>query len=360
MLQRILNTHYAKVNKRYYGVGMKRIFIMGNPLMDRIHHGTRAKLEELGFTPGSMNLVSADQQSLIMDSFTISKIAAGGSAANTARGMAWLSESHHFESEIYYLGSLGQDQSGDDFHDLLNQANIISNCPRSSKPTGSSSIVVSEDVERTMFTYLGACQELTPKDLDIPYLESSDWFYSTGYMFDTDNQEATIRKAVETMKTKGKKIAFDIADPFVAQRFGITLVDWIPESVDLLFANQEEISMLLEMYGQKQNLQKNYRAMDVNELANEAKIFAPMVMIKLGKQGCIIADRNKDNNPIIPVEPAKAVDTTGAGDSFAAGFLTEYMHTQDSVQSAKVANNLARQVVCHEGCQYKPIDRSTV
>lgn len=317
---------------------MSSICGMGNPLMDIILAGEFHDLAALSAEPGSMNLVPFETQSAVIQRCRRISYLPGGSCANTMRAVAWLAARGEIALDVGYIGAVGSDAEGDQFHDMLREAGIRPLLARKSVPTGSSAIVVTPDLERTMFTFLGACRELHSDDLDLARIRRSTIFHLTGYMWDTPNQRQAAQEAAAAARDGGALVSFDVADPFVAERYGVELRTWVPGNCDILFANRAELQSLTGV-----------RGTDAAVL-DAAEPFAGQVVLKAGAEGATV--RAEGRSVRIPGENVRAVDTTGAGDSFAGGYLFGMVQGWSVEQCARTANRLAAQIVTVEGCRY--------
>ncbi len=334
-------------NRRSRERAMPLVYGIGNPLLDILAQVQVRDLEAAEAVPGSMNLVDAGRQRGLLDRFPAVRMQPGGSCANTLRGLAWLGEGRQRENRFAYFGAVGMDEEGDFFRESLMKLGIVAPLARKETPTGTSVILVTPDQERTMFTHLGACRSFTVEDLDFDLLREADILYFTGYMWDTDNQKSAVIQAAEQARQAGAKIVFDLADPFVVGRYGGELASWMPGRVDLLLANREELSA---MTGQAR--EGGVRIID------DAMRFAPMVAMKVGKEGCLLGW--DDNRLAVPGEAVRARDTTGAGDSFAAGFLHGMISGFDLERCGRLANRIASRIVTVDGCDYDALDRDQV
>jgi sugar/nucleoside kinase (ribokinase family) len=333
------------------------VFAVENPLMDVIAHVDHGLLEKLKKQPGTMHLVDYAEVTSLLRLVGIVKTFPGGSAANTARGIAWLSSEaarglvQSVLGEIdatavralppAFNGAIGRDPRGEEFERRIEAEGVRSSLVRKDTPTGTSVILVTPDGERTMNTFLGACRGFTPADLDLRRLAASRILYLTGYLWDTDNQREAAESAAAAARgnAAGTAIAFDLADPFAVRRYGERFRSWIPGKVDILFGNRDELSLLTGA------------ACD-EDCASEAASLAPLVVMKTGEKGCIVSwDGHTEHVPGVSVQ---RVDTTGAGDSFAAGFLFARLAGADPVTCARLANAIAARVVGVEGCRYDP------
>lgn len=323
---------------------MRPLTGIGNPLMDIIVPVDYNTFRDFGAEPGSMNLVDSPVTQRILD-LPFEKVkTAGGSCANTLRGVAWLADGK-YSSLPYYMGAVGKDKAGDGFLTILAEQGVEPGVALKETPTGVSGILVTPDHERTMFTHLGACREFVLDDVDMDAVRSSSYLHIAGYMWDTENQKNAAKAAVETARDSGVPVTFDLADPFVVYRYGDELKQWLPGNVDLLFANREELSALTGEKGDE-------------KIIRSARTYSPHTVMKIGAEGCII---QKGTSLVqLPGEKVNPADTTGAGDSFAAGYLYALLEGYDVESAARLANRIASRVVTVEGCNYALLERNDV
>ena len=328
---------------------MYSVYGVENPLMDIIAHVDYDFLRRFGKQPGSMHLVDYVEIESLLQELTSFRTLPGGSAANTTRGIAWLASpagqvvlesfpglQHDGAGKLrpVFNGAVGRDATGDRFEQLMNDAGVTTSIVRKDTPTGTSVILVTPDGERTMNTYLGACRDFVPPDLDLPKLEASHILYLTGYLWDTAHQDAAARKAAESGKAI---VAFDLADSFAVRRSGDAFRSWIPGRVNVLFGNRDEIAILTG-------------ASCDEDCVTEALKYAPLIVMKVGDKGCMLGQDGKCE--LVPGVRVKIVDTTGAGDAFAAGFLFGMLQGAEPVVCARLANAIASRIVGREGCSY--------
>ena len=349
------------------------ICAMGNPLIDTILSGTGADLLALGAAAGSMNLVEYDQQQQVVSRCPVRLRLAGGSAANTIRAVRWIARNIDSAAgagflgargltatspAARYVGAVGQDDDGVSFKALLAEETVEPALAITTVPTGSSAIVVTPDSERTMFTYLGACRELRAAHL--PSFAGVTLFHTTGYMWDTPNQQDAADRAAEQARAAGARISLDVADSFVVDRYRDALRSWIPGRVDILFANRSELYSLTGTDS------------DQSAMVAAASL-APIVVMKVGDEGCVVGGggRHGDSRApsdlssrgrVLPVAGIRVMarDTTGAGDSFAGGFLYGLVSGWDLGSCAELANRIAGAVVTVEGCNYAELSPELV
>lgn len=320
---------------------------MCNPLTDIVIQAPAGMVEELGVVPGSMNLVGHDTIEAIFAKKMPAVRMPGGSGANTARGLAWLNGKEGYIEKPAYLGSVGGDEEGGNFERLLSGAGVRSFLAfKEGQPSGVSVILVSPDHERTMFTYLGACRLLDTGDLPVDAIGRASYLYLTGYNWDTPNQEQAARAAAAAARNAGAKICLDVADPFVAVRYGEAFRSWCPGNLDILFANRDELAALTGV-----------KSGD-GDILKAAAAYAPLVVMKTGGEGCAILEGGRVTN--CAGEKVRAVDTTAAGDSFAAGFLFGLLLKKDIGLCGKIANRLASRMVTVQGCDYSRLNREEI
>lgn len=325
---------------------MYSIFGLGNPLLDFIAPVGFDVLERTGAPKGTMNLVEAGRMSEILGMVSEYTNIPGGSCANTLRGVSWLmsapGEAGRGLEPVIYSGAVGEDPLGRRYREILEQAGVVHRLVAKPVATGCSVILVTPDYERTMFTHLGACREYGWQDLDQEALGQSRTLYFTGFMWDTESQKEAVMLAIDRAQALGVPIAFDLADPFAVSRSKSEFLGLIPARVEVLFGNREEYRM---MFGEK--------AGD-REIVEEAGRFCPMALMKVGRDGCYLNDHGRIEK--IPGFRVEAVDTTAAGDCFAAGFLHGRLRGLSPAAAARRANRLAASIVTVRGCDFSSLD----
>jgi sugar/nucleoside kinase (ribokinase family) len=321
------------------------VFGIGNPLLDFVGRIEESALVALDLRKGNMNLVERQHMEAILGHLSAYSIVPGGSCANTLRTISWLDRGEALEPAVY-SGAVGTDLRGRQYARTLEEAGITLRLAGVQLPTGCSVILVTPDHERTMCTYLGACREFTTEHLDFSALGRSRFLYFVGYMWDTANQKRAVQEATEEARRLGLRVCFDLADPWVVDRFCGEFLAWIPGRVDILFGNRDEFRLL---FG--------------SELADEALLrrateLSPLVLMKIGSGGCFVADRS--GKQLVPPFPAQPVDTTAAGDCFSGGFLFALMRDRPPEAAARLANRAAAGIVTVRGCDFSSLDRGAV
>ncbi len=311
-----------------------KVFGIGNPLIDVYSPVSDEELSSLGLFKGTMNLISIEKR-LELTEFVKSKkpvFNCGGSCPNTIISLASLG------IDTILGGKVGKDEWGSIYKSKLDSFGVGNNLAVSENVTGSSIILVTPDSERTMNTYLGANRDYNSDDVIEDSVAGSDFFHFTGYMWDTENQKEAINKAMAIAKRNNVMISFDIADPFAVGRYRDSFVELIKNNCDVVFANKEEARSLVDKY-------------DPYECCKTIGKMCSIAVVKNGKKGSYVSLNQKVYE--IPVKgPVTPVDTTGAGDNYAAGFLYGLCHGLDVESSATIASILAGEIISQVGAQF--------
>ena len=311
------------------------VYGIGNPLIDVIVSVSDEELEKLGLHKGTMNLISLDKR-LELASFIKTKsnpsYSCGGSCPNTVITLASLGISSTL------AGKVGSDEFGQIYRTRLSELGVKDNLAISENVTGSSIILVTPDSERTMNTYLGANRDFNPDDVIEDEVKKASFFHFTGYMWDTQNQMEAIKKTLKIAKQNNIKVSFDIADPFAVGRYHDSFIDLIKQNCDIVFANKEEARILFDNY-------------DPYECCKSMGKICETAIVKNGKKGSFISYRGTIYE--IPVQgPESPVDTTGAGDTYASGYLYGLCKGYDVEKSGTIASMLAGQIIKQYGAQF--------
>lgn len=278
---------------------MKKILGIGNALVDVVTMiDNESVLEKFALPKGSMQLVD-DEKSKLIKSGTAGfrkAYASGGSAANTIHGIAMLG------AEAGFIGSIGKDETGDIFENDFRNAGVRTILFRRETPTGTCVSLITPDTERTMATHLGAAIDLHANDLKKSHFEGFDFFYIEGYLI--INKELTV-KACKIAKELGMKVALDLASYNVVEENLGTFREVIENYVDILFANAEEA--------------KAFTGMDAETALYRLSEMCEIAVVKIGVEGSLM--KRGEEVVRVGVLPVQPVDTTGAGDLYASGFL---------------------------------------
>ncbi|MFP4111607.1 MAG: adenosine kinase [Candidatus Woesearchaeota archaeon] len=308
------------------------IFGIGNPVVDILAKIEDTFIEKLSLRKGSMHLISRERrEDILKEIASIPKnIVPGGSCANTMFALSDLG------LNVVYSGAISSDEYGNAFQKSTEKFGITGNLSLKESPTASSIILITEDTERTMNTYLGACREYDSSDVDIEKLKQSRFLYFTGYMWDTESQKEALKKAIKIAKENDVKIIFDVADPFAVSNSREDFLKIIKEDADFFFANEEEAKMLSG---------KNTSDDAIEFLMLNAKAGA----IKLGSNGSVIFSGNQRFD--IDIFKVDAVDTTGAGDMYAAGVIFGIAKSLGFEKAGKIASFSSAEVVKNIGAR---------
>lgn len=314
---------------------MLGVYGIGNPLIDYICSVTEKDLDALSLNKGTMLLIDSDKQKEIVE-YTRDrevKYSCGGSCPNTMVTLASLGV------KTILAGSVGSDELGGKYHMRLKESGVEDQLvDKKDGVTGSSIILLTGDKERTMNTYLGANRLFTPEDVDESVVDKADIFYFTGYMWDTENQKNAVLKALKLFKEKGKLVAFDVADPFAVGRYRQTFHELISTYCDIVFANSEEARYLMNNY-------------DPYECCRSLGKLCSVAIVKNGKKGSFISD-HRNITKIESYGSVVPIDTTGAGDTYAAGFLYGYLTGRNIINACNIASYLAGEIIARIGAQF--------
>lgn len=306
---------------------------IGNAIVDILTHVEDDFLTSEKLPKGGMMLVSDSEASAIYSKLGQGIECSGGSAANTIAGLASMG------SRTAFIGKIHNDQLGKVFqHDIRSMGTTFhSEIETSGPPTAHCLVLVTPDAERTMCTYLGACVNLTEDDIDEETVQSSKITYLEGYLWDPEPAKAAFRKAIKVAHDAGRKVALTLSDPFCVERHHKEFVELVKNDIDILFANEDEIKML-------------YGTDDLTEAANQLQQDCEIGAITYGAKGCIVTDKNEIGH-VQGREVKNLVDTTGAGDLFAAGFLQALSVGRGVGECGALGNLVASEVICHMGAR---------
>ncbi|MFS8048485.1 adenosine kinase [Rhizobium sp. BR 314] len=304
------------------------VLTVGNAIVDIIARCNDQFLIDNQITKAAMNLIDAERAELLYSRMGPALEASGGSAGNTAAGVA------NFGGKAAYFGKVAEDQLGEIFaHDIRAQGvHYETRAKGTFPPTARSMIFVTEDGERSMNTYLGACVELGPEDVEEDVVADAKVTYFEGYLWDPPRAKEAIRECARIAHANGREMSMTLSDSFCVGRYRAEFLDLMRSgTVDIVFANSDEALSLYETDDFEKAL---------TLIAADCKIAA----VTTGKDGAVIVRGNEryvvDAHPI-----EERVDTTGAGDLFAAGFLFGYTQGRSLEDCAKLGNLAAATVI---------------
>jgi sugar/nucleoside kinase (ribokinase family) len=307
---------------------------LGNSLVDILAHAEDDFLIAEKVQKGAMILIDEARAESLFAKMGSATIISGGSAANTIVGVG------SFGLKSAYVGKVKDDEVGRVFaHDIVATGVGFSVKPAEDGPaTGRSFIFVTPDGERTMNTYLGASQFLSPADLDEALVRSAKIVYLEGYMWDRQAAKETFQKAARIAHAAGNRVALTLSDSFCVDRFRAEFLDLMRNGlVDTVFANTDEVRSL-------------YQTADFATALDSLRAEGVLGVVTRSEAGSITVDRDKTYEvPAFPI--AKLVDTTGAGDLFAAGYLAGMARGAGPVRSAELGALAAAEVIQHLGAR---------
>jgi sugar/nucleoside kinase (ribokinase family) len=306
------------------------VYGVGNALVDIQARVNDETLERLGFRKGVMTLVEEATQVQVLSELDGRPInrCAGGSAANTVIGVADLG------GKAAYAGKVGNDKLGEFCLADMRKMGVTIEIPPAAGQTGSCVILITEDAQRTMLTHLGVSATLGPGDIVEEEIRRAKYVYVEGYLFTGDSTRAL--KAIDLAKRNGVKVAFTVSDPFLIGLFRDEFWKLIEGPVDLLFCNLEESRSLTGLE-------------DPIDCAHEIHKHAENVALTLGRDGSILMHAGE----AIPIEgvPTQAIDTTGAGDMYAAGLLYGITNGLNWKDAGHLASHAAARIVSQLGAR---------
>ena len=303
---------------------------IGNAIVDVISPCDEAFLEAEGLTKGSMQLIDQARATELYARMAKGVETSGGSAANTMAGMASLGGGAAF------LGKVAADKLGATFvEDMWKMGAKFRTQPLSAGPSTARCLInVTPDGERTMCTYLGASTHFTDFDVDKEFIEGAKIVYLEGYLFDPPQARQAFANAAGLARASGRRIALTLSDSFVVERHRGALLGFIESQVDVLFANEAEICALFQC--------------DFGAAVTAVRSAAKIAALTRSEHGSVIvADAKTHAIPASPVE--KVVDTTGAGDQYAAGFLFGLARGRPLEDCGRLGSLAAAEVISHYG-----------
>ncbi len=308
------------------------VLTVGNAIVDIIARADDDFLVRENIIKASMNLIDAERAEHLYAAMGPAIEASGGSAGNTAAGLASLG------GNAAYFGKVADDHLGKIFsHDIRAIGVNYNTAPLAGPPpTARSMIFVTPDGERSMNTYLGACVELGPEDVDADIVAASKVTYFEGYLWDPPRAKDAFRLAAEIAHTNGQQVSITLSDPFCVDRYRGEFLELMRNgTVDIIFANEAELKSL-------------YETSDMATALSMIKDDVTLAAITRSEHGSIVV--NGDDLVEVPAHPIDVLeDTTGAGDLYAAGFLFGLARNRSLTDCALIGGLAAAEVIQHIG-----------
>ena len=309
------------------------ILAMGNAIVDVISSESPEFLSSRGIPHGSMRLIDAAEADALYAAMGPGREFSGGSAANSVVGAAGLG------ARTAFVGRVAADQLGGVFTHDIRAAGVhfATAAATDGRPTGRCLIVVTPDGERTMNTYLGACQELDASDLDAALVADAGILYLEGYLWDPPAPRAAMQAAIKVARAAGNKVAFTLSDVFCVEGHRGDFIDLLSSHVDIMFGNENEVKAL-------------YRTDDLDAAMAELARHACITVVTRSEKGAVVIGGGQHWE--VPGERvARVVDTTGAGDLFAGGFMAGLVQGRSLPDCARMGCISAAEVISHFGAR---------
>ncbi|ABM71778.1 Possible carbohydrate kinase [Prochlorococcus marinus str. MIT 9515] len=304
---------------------------LGNAIVDIIVNVNDNFLEINDLKKGSMNLINSNESETLLKNCTVIKKISGGSSANTVVCLAELG------NNVQFIGRVKNDNFGNFFSIDIKKSNTIFNTPPIEKgPSSAHSIIfITPDAQRTMCTYLGASIEFEPKDVDYNLIKESKYLYLEGYLWDSDLAKKAFLKASKLAKESDTKIILSLSDSFCVDRHRESFLELIDNYVDIVFCNESEVLSLFE----ENNLQSCQKSISS---------ICELVIITLGSKGSLIINNGKLEE-INPKILGKIIDTTGAGDLYAGGFIHGLINNYPTKKCGELGSICAGHIITQLG-----------
>jgi sugar/nucleoside kinase (ribokinase family) len=306
---------------------------IGNAIVDVLATTTDDFLSAEGLPKGAMTLVDEGRGEAIYAKMAAAVECSGGSAANTMGGFA------SFGGKGAYIGKVRDDQLGKVFRHDINALGVTfeTKAARNGPSTARCLVLVTPDAQRTMATYLGACVELGPEDIDAGAIKRSQLVYLEGYLYDPPRAKAAFLEAAKIAHEAGGGVALTLSDPFCVERHKADFQDLVDHHVDVLFANEAELKALTG-------------CSDFDHAVAEVRGKCAVAAITRSALGSVVlTDEGAVTVPAMPV--GELVDTTGAGDLYAAGFLYGMTHELGPADCARLGGLAAAEIISHMGAR---------
>ena len=304
---------------------------LGNAIVDIIVNVEDQFLEVNSLEKGSMNLINSNESEVLLKNCKVIKKISGGSSANTVVCLAELG------NNVQFIGRVKNDDFGSFFSTDIKKSNTIFNTPPIEEgPSSAHSIIfITPDAQRTMCTYLGASVEFEPKDVNHSSIKNSKYLYLEGYLWDSNLAKNAFLKAAKIAKESNTKIILSLSDSFCVDRHRESFIELIKSYIDILFCNESEILSL-------------FRENDLESCEESISSICELVIITLGSKGSLVINKDKSEK-IKPLLLGKIIDTTGAGDLYAGGFIHGLIKNYSLQKCGKIGSICAGHIITQLG-----------
>lgn len=309
------------------------VVAIGNAIVDVLSKTDDGFLSANQIHKGTMTLIEAEQAEKLYAKMGPGMEMSGGSAANTIAAIASLG------GRAGYIGKVANDQLGSVFRHDIQAMGVTFDTPAldAGAPTARCLILITPDAQRTMCTFLGACVWISPSDLNESMIENAKVTYLEGYLFDRDRAKQAFKRAAQIAHAAGRKVALTLSDPFCVDRHRAEFLDLIKNDVNILFANEAELLSL-------------YQTEDFDEAVYHARQHCEIAAVTRSEKGSVIVTREAMFE--VPAEPVhRVVDTTGAGDMYAAGFLYGYTQGKTLDVCGRLGSIAAAEIIAQVGAR---------
>jgi len=306
---------------------------IGNAIVDVISPVKDSFLTDNNLVKGSMQLIDEAQAQSLYELMGPATEVSGGSAANTVAGLA------SFGNKAAFFGKVKSDQLGTVFRHDISASGVRFETPGADQgpETARCLILVTPDGERTMNTFLGACIEFGPQDIDEEIVRDSKVVYMEGYLWDPEQAKLAFLKAAEIARGAGRDVSLSLSDSFCVDRHRSSFLELIRRDVDILFANEDEIKSL-------------YQVESFDEALQAVRQDCKLAALTRSGAGSVIVSSN-EVHVVEARKVEKLVDTTGAGDLYAAGFFAGYTNDKELAQCAQLGALAASEIISHIGAR---------
>ncbi|MGD9881813.1 MAG: adenosine kinase [Reyranella sp.] len=306
---------------------------IGNAIVDVLSRTDEAFLGQHGLVKGSMMLIDEERAESLYDAMGPAIEVSGGSCGNTMAGIA------SFGGKGAYIGKVRDDQLGTVFGHDLKSIGVAFDTPKAKDgpSTARCLILITPDAQRTMNTYLGACTGLGPSDIDAALVGASAVTYVEGYLWDAPAAKQAVLKAFEAAHAQDRLVSITLSDSFCVHRYRDEFRDLVRNKIDILFGNEAEIKAL-------------YEVESFDEAMEAVRREARIAVLTRSEKGSVVVKGSE--TWAVPASPAtRIVDTTGAGDLYAAGFLFGFTHGKPLAECARLGGVAAAEVISHVGAR---------